>query len=1128
MANFFDYLDKEEKKPQANFFDYLDTETETQRALGRGRGPKQPTAQRKPFIPDEVTKLGEAPAVSPFDIAPGTEVPTGMEPPEEIKELPPKPVVKFDELVKPENMKVIRDYAETRFGKAGKQKEGESDQDYVKRWMGAMRMTEWNTALNAVPELNWIYNSTDEQLLKAAAAYELYDKIPDWYDEGGQPGIRPFLEATGAMFSDPTVVASFGIGALARYKAARAGINAALKAKIAGIGGGAAAESALAVGESAIQQQIKIETGRQEKIDKVELAISGGLGLLVGGVEARAAFRKPPVSTKEDLEKVLASRTKTPVDKTTQAVMDSFEKNMEATLREFDKAEGRKILDDISPPVGGEPPVVVGEIEKSISYKAIKVAEYILLNDPNYSKLVKEVATDQVKVSRAVNVVFSDLDGIDDAVLEAALGRVGMTPAQFADAALTTVSDAASVMQGYSSLRRVIDRVGKLDPEAQKIIDAMYGKDNDVTSAAGWLSDGIRRLERESKALVVSSIATTVRNAYGSTTALTFDAGARFLESSLYSFGKGLKAVATGSYETGDLSRNLNTIVRDTFGTLTYLTNAGITAEVTDRILVDNPKLRDVLFHALQETGNQDLTKISRMANTFNVAQDVMFRRAVFTASIERQLRNVGMDMYQLIADGKAIPKDIMENAGEDALKATFSYMPKPQKAGTRTVEAKAEGLANKFVRFFEDLPGGSLAVTFPRFMANAMAFQYKYSPVGAASGVQELAMAGWEAFKKNGNQDKANRLYREGLEKFSRGAVGSAIIAWAYNYRLNNQDTEFYNIKNEDGSTVDTRSIFPIAPYLAAGEFLAKMKLGRESEIKVGDLLEVIVGMKMPAGTQASMLNQLPELFAQESGKEIERFEKAFGTVMGDFVGRFIQPGQPVFTYFDMFDREAQVARDPNAAVTGTWDSYFDTSIPGVRDYPIARETAVKRIYGKLPELKEELPEAVRYIRPGQETPMRGGEFFNVLIGARVVPSVNKIEREFKDLGLDPFTFYGASGDKTYDRELIKNSGKHINKIVVPLIESRRYGEMTSAQKRLALGENTRIALSAARKETQGKMTKSNIDRVNKMTFNKLTQNERIAINELYAADNDGRTMDQDKAYDQVHKYKGLISQYR
>jgi hypothetical protein len=270
---------------------------------------------------------------------------------------------------------------------------------------------------------------------------------------------------------------------------------------------------------------------------------------------------------------------------------------------------------------------------------------------------------------------------------------------------------------------------------------------------------------------------------YGTVTGLTFDAGARAFENALYGFGSALKLAANPtSYKKGDFTAGFNKAIRDTFGSLVYLTNGGITAEVTDKLLAHNPKLKENLFSALQESGNERLTKISRMANTFNVAQDVIFRRAIFTASVERQLRNVGMDMYQLIKDNKNIPADVLKNAADDALKGTFSYMPKPAKT------AQAEGLANQFVRFFENLPGGSLLVTFPRFMTNAMAFQYKYSPLGAASGAGDLLAA---ARKFKSSPEEASRLYREGTEKMARGMVGMAAITAAVKYREENQDGE-------------------------------------------------------------------------------------------------------------------------------------------------------------------------------------------------------------------------------------------------------------------------------------------------------------------------------------------------
>lgn len=1016
------------------------------------------------------------------------------------RELPPKKITNFENLTKSENLNIIRDYAEARFGKSGLQKKEESDQDYVKRWMTSMRQVEWNTTLNAVPELNWIYNSTQPEAEMAAAAHQLYDTIPDWYEEGGQPGIRPFAEAAASLITDPTNLIGFGIGAGARYAAARSAINVALKSKLRtkAVVGAMGAEATLGVAESLIQQQIRVETGLEEEVKVSEALLSGAFSSVFGFLEVRGAFRSPGMSTKEELETILASKKMVvPKDAATKDLADKFDKEMEETLTEFDIFEGRKILDEISP----QTELTSAEIRKDINRKAIDVAKYIMQDDPTFRPKEGQ------KVSDAVKDLFMSIEEINDAALDAALKRADITPAEFAKASRTTVADAASVMQGYSSLARTLRRVGEIDPEAQKIVEAMYGKNQDITSAMGYVLRGIRRLERESKALVVSSIATTARNMMGTTIGMTFESAGRIVEGVLYQGGKAIGSAATGKYEKGDLTRGLNTVVKDAFGSFMYLTNAGLTAEVADKILVDNPRLQQYLFSALQETGTANLTKVSRIANTFNVAQDVFFRRAILTASVERQMRAVGMNMFEVLANNKKIPSDILQNAAEDALKGTFSYMPKPARKGQVTFESGAEGFANLFVKFFETVPGGSLAVTFPRFMTNAMAFQYKYSPFGAASGVSDMVAA---ARKFDKDPVGADRLYREGSAKLGKGSVGIAALYAAYKYRLENQDTNWYNTQAEDGSTVDTRPIFPIAPYLAVGDFLAKLKLGTVDGRRVDEYIQSIVGLKVPSGAQGYLVEQLATAFGNAEGKEADKLQIAIGKVIGDFAGRFIQPGQPIFNYFDLFDREAQVARDPNV----------------IEGDNLLTEAALNRVQVKVPGFKEDLPEAVRYLR--EETPMRGGEFFNTLLGIRVVPRVNDIEKEFITLGLEPYTFFGSSGDKTYDREVILNSQEHITSLVTNLIDSDRYQDMTRAQKKIALAENMSQALQLGRAVTQGEMMSNDIERVDKMTFNRLPNRERAAINELYSQEHGGRTMDEDEAYDLVHEYQARLAEFR
>jgi hypothetical protein len=1042
--------------------------------------------------------------------------------------------VPFESLYKdPENFKTIKDYATARFGKAGAQKPNESNEDFAKRFMTSMRQVEWNTSLNALPELNWIYNAKKEDAVKAAKAFELYESTADWYEKGGQPGIRPFAEAAMSAASEPTNIFSFGIGAAARQQAARTGIKAALSDKIKTTAKGAAVEGVLAVGETAVslqrdlknqqvldtekidtqskvakdmlsrneitqeqfntfqqKQQASLKEINSRQISKSEAAIGGLIGSVFGAVEARSAFRTQKLSTKQELDSILEGK-KTPAlaatDPARKALIDAFDANMDETNRQFDIFEGRKILDDLNPPTG----ITQAEVKNDINSRAINVARVILLEDPNFSATARRVGLGQQKVSSAVSEVFGSLDKIDDVALERALQKEGLTLQEFSKVTGTTVADAASIMQGYSALARVLKRQAQIDPEAQKLIDNMYLREWNVPDVLITLKDGVTRVERESKAWVVGSFATTARNVIGTSVGLTFDAASNFVESSLYQTGKVLKSAKDGTYKPGDISAGLNAVVKDTFNTLTYLTNGGMTAEVVDRLLIDNPKIKDTLFSALQETGNQNLTKLSKMVNTFNVAQDAIFRRAIFTASVESQMRRVGMDMYQVMADNKAIPTDVIKNAADEALRGTFSYMPK-------------QGVAHHFVKFFEQLPGGSLLVTFPRFMTNAMAFQYKYSPVGAVFGGVDIARAGMNL---KSNPEVAGRLYQEGLDKFSKGMVGTAALAAAIEYRSQNQDSPWYTFTNDDGSTVDTRALFPIAPYLVVADYIAKYNKGQTGDAK--EVIQTIAGMKLPGGAQGYIIDQLSKAFQNAEGKEAEKLEKGLGTVFGDFAGRFLQPGQPIFAFFELFNTESQKARDPNVIMSDD----------------LVSEAALNRLRAKVPGLKEDLPEAQRYLR--EETPVRTGEFFNTLMGVRVVPRANDLEREFVRLNMNPYTYFGATGDKMLDRAVIKESGPMINTKVVPLLNSERYNKMSDTEKVLALSTTTKEAVNAGRIIASEKMKATDRERMAKLVFNKLPIEKRKVINEMYKKET-GKTLDEAKDYEAVYKYEPRLEAIR
>jgi hypothetical protein len=534
------------------------------------------------------------------------------------------------------------------------------------------------------------------------------------------------------------------------------------------------------------------------------------------------------------------------------------------------------------------------------------------------------------------------------------------------------------------------------------------------------------------------------------------------------------------------------------------MAKGGLSTEVTDTLLQNNPALRNNILSATQESSTNEISRAAKIFNTLNVAQDAFFRKAIFNASVEKHMRRAGLDMYEVIGQGKTIPASILQQATDETLKATFSYTPKAQKKGIETFEAGAEAAGNLFVKAAE-FPGGSLIATFPRFMSNAIAFQYRYSIFGAMSGAEDLAQG--SLLKATGSSG-GEALIRKGQENIAKGVVGTAALAAAYDYRLSNQDTEWYNMKNDDGSTVDTRAIFPLGPTLAVADFMAKRKMGLEP--KTAEMVESIIGMKMPAGTQNQFLDQV--FAAMSSEKEADKIEIALGKVVGDFTARFSQPFvfKSAYEFFDLFREGGSIQRDPNVIKAEDSGDRFI-------------EAAVNRVQSKLPVAKESLPEAVPRLREGPV--YKEGEFFYSLVGVRETPAKTPAEKEIVRLGIDPFKLYGpSSGDRLYDRAFVEAANPMVINAIERTTANKRYQALSPTEQKLALTNVVRDVTGIARDKTDGKFMSEDILRVKKMQFDKLSQDQRKVINERYAKDNNGVTLEEAKDYKAVDKYNAML----
>lgn len=1125
----------------ASIYDFLDTEQEKEKVAA------QPVQTKQPSIFDYVQQPSKPKRESVFKD-------------EEFKEIVDKGLfgqkVTYDSLSKDDKQfNTIYNYATARFGKSGEMQKNESRQAYVDRWLKEMRQIEFNTAIDAASELNWIANAKKEDVVKAGKAFELYDSLPS-FGEGSAPTGKKLLDVAGAYFTDPTTAASFVAGAgaggfIVKESARQAGkfaLKQAIKNRAKALAVivpveatiGAAEDVAGQMRELKLTKAVKserlknmkdaeliteeqydegIKTVQEKGVNLKDVAISAGISALFGGIEAATVIspNKAKGTLEAELKNIAAGKPPKEFDAATKKFIDDYDARIDEIQKQIDildgvetvketTKEGRRILDEIAP----ETDLTQSQIKKDINRKAIEVAKYIMAADKAFRPLKDQ------KISSAVQNVFNNLDKIDEAVLDVALSRAGVNPTEFAAMTRTTVADAASIMQGYSSLARFLNTMAKLDPDSENVIKKLYAKDDEFTSVFGMLGDKIKGLERNSKVLVTSAIGTTVRNVLGTSAALTFDTASKLIENTLYAFGKANESMIKKKFEQGDIAGGLTDIVRDSFSTFGYMFNAGkgtgYTQEVADLILKDAPNIRNKLFTATQATGNDQIWAVSKFFGQLNVAQDAFFRRAIFTASVDDQLKKAGFNMYDLLAENRAISPTILQRAADDALKGTFSYIPKQQKKSMNTLEAGSETLAAEAIKFFEK-PGMSLVVPFPRFMANAIAFQYRYGPMGGVSGLNDIRRAISMEAK---NPDKAAALMLQGKQKLAKGIVGTSAILAATAYRMENQDTEAKFIKGEGGTMTDISSLSPIPyAYMMLGDMFAKFALGKADEINLEDTRNALIGLEMPAGTQASLLKDLPELLAGE-GSANDRIEKAAGRIFGDAVNRFIQPGQPFFQFFDLFREEGGVARDPN--VTDGRVLLFKgvgfEARPGV-------ETAVERVQAKLPVLKEELPETRARLR--EETPESPVAFFKQLSGVAPAAPRNALETEFATLSLDPYEVFGASGDKTYDRLVIQQTYPFLKEIVLPYIKSDEYKEMPRELKKVGLKERMQLAISVGRDLAKAELANEDIQRVHKMRYNRLPADKKRAINLLYKQET-GQTMDEAEDYEKVYEYEGRL----
>ena len=966
--------------------------------------------------------------------------------------------VPFEALYKdPANLQKILDYGALRFGKSGKPAQGESSEAYVKRFMSHMRGVE-GSSTDYFPEKNWLNSASRDEVLKAGEAYDLFKKVIPFTAPGGQPGVAPVLDYLSTLANVETA-ASLGasklIGPAARA-VGLAGLPALMKpvtaARLAAVpvieGTAGAVQSVVAKRKDLmikdaqaqmIREEIpkqppedqprlgEIATALEEEVAKGvsagETALAFGFGATFGLIEPLALAKAStkigtPFGGEITLDSVLAARRKT---NAMPGVLKGDDAADEVVTTTTSVINGRSLLDNQGDPTA----IAQMQIKNSVDKQADLVVQAIWKQMPELRPIKDEQISDAVK--RTLES-FDSLpeDVITSAFLKADVNQVAFMAdltqkniddiAEFAAMYKTTTSDAARTMQSKSVLSRMENTLRRIDPDSAKLVNQMFGKTNPIVDGAYALKKFVDRADKNTITAMTLNASTIVRNGFSAVTGVGFDAAEEAMESAIFSIGNKLAGKPAGTFAGG-----MNKIASDTLSTYYYLGQAGLSKDLTYKLLENSPALLGKLVLTTAEAKKSDLYRPIQILATPAVVMDSFIRHAVFSASVERSLRRANLDMYDLLAQNKTIPIEVLQRGVDDALTYTFSKQPTGK-------------IGSSFINFVEATrPLSTTVVPFARFMVNATNWTIQHYNPGITGSLGAIDLVSGISKLRKGDNAAGYALLDRGASRISKQVTGAATVLAAYAYRAENQDTPWNELGN-NGVYADAKYLFPVSAPLAIADFLYKYLNGRPEDFKVRDLFETLVGFKVPSGLTRedtafdALLQASVGYTSTEPDESVNnRIKTATEKFFGAMFGRTTVPLNQVSDVISAFSMNEAIPRDAFALREDEDERSFLQSVGA-------------QVQRGVPVLKQGLPEAQSPTR--DVIPLRETGIFKQATGLSLIPPKNQIEAAIAKYNVDYRDVFVTTGDRTIDVKAKKILAGLIPQMVIPTIESDRFND--------------------------------------------------------------------------------------
>ncbi len=621
-------------------------------------------------------------------------------------------------------------------------------------------------------------------------------------------------------------------------------------------------------------------------------------------------------------------------------------------------------------------PLFKTDVAPNISQSIAGVAKEMLAANPELARQVRENNT------RPVDFIMEQ--GLAKNIPPEVLARYDLSPDIFEQIYRKTQADAGRTL-GY--LSRVKPR---MTPEEITALKELGGQVEDAAQVAPlW-----KRLTNIWRGSLTTQLATAMRNAETQIGRVGLDVLQAPLDATIQKvFGLPQKANPLDGLETAAALFRKNKVTTDLIFERFPAQKDRLFSTYFSDIAVKKGPVDSVLSAA--EHGVQ-------LANFINRFQEFVIRRAVFQTDLAQKTRLRGNDLEQIILNnetGKIALEDVQGAVGK-ALDITFSEQPKSK-------------IGRAFVDAFNNLPGANIAIPFPRFLTQALKFNFEYNPLG----ILKLLSEGEKVALANGN-----------TSVLSKALIGTTMLTAAFAFRDSQYAGEkwYEAVDSESKNVFDLRPFNPFAAYLWMADVGKRMSENTMYKMSGKDVAMGLLSTNMRAGTGLYLLDKALALFGQGGD------EKKLATKLHEFSGELASGFfMPLTTFRDFYDD-------------------YTTGVSLVRD--TRQEPFLGPIKSRIPVLSQTLPEAEMPTREGPKVTLHPA--VRQLTGLAAASPKNSLERELDRLGFDRAEILPSTGDTDIDRQHAKNLGIISERVVVPFVDSENYKSLTDAQRGVVISE--------------------------------------------------------------------------